>query len=367
MQFKFLFFFLVVFSTFFGCTEFFLKTGGGPVIGRSMEFGLNLNSEIITFAKGEKRVSYVNNKPSFSWLQKYSFIGVNAFKMDIIVDGMNEKGLSVAGLWFIGAEYPEVSFEKASSAIALQDVGNWILGSFANTEEVKKALSKVTIYPEKMALLGKVPPMHFSIHDKEGKSLVIEFIEGKMQVMDNPIGVLTNAPSFAWQLTNLRNYINLTPESHGRKKMGNLTLFPTGQGTGLLGLPGDWTPPSRFVKIAICLASVQTPKNTEQGVNLSFHLLNTVDIPKGLIQSRKGKPSDYTQWVVVKDLENQVLYFRTYDDLNIRSVTLGEMLPKSEKKDCSSKRPFLGKDQTHDLGSIFENFLSSATGKMCLF
>ncbi len=322
------------FAKCFACTDFILIDQKKQcVVGRSMEFGTDLNSEIMIAPSGEQETSVINGKNGMSWEQRYAFMGLNALGVDrLIVDGMNEKGLSFGVLWLPTTKYPEISMNDLSQTIALQDAGMWILGSFATVDEVKQALSKVQIYPNILSALGKVPPLHMSIHDRKGNSIVVEFINGEMQISANPVGVLTNDPKLEWHLTNLENYINLTALNKGSVDLDGTVLNPTGQGSGLLGIPGDWTPPSRFVKIALMKQFVQKVSDAKLNANLAFHLLNTVDIPYGAIQEESGKNFDYTQWIVVKDLANGILYYRTYKDLNISSVNLTDALEKGAHK-----------------------------------
>jgi len=126
--------------------------------------------------------------------------------------------------------------------------------------------------------------MHIAVHDAAGKNLVIEFIDGEVKVYDNPLGVMTNRPDFEWQINNLRNYINLDAHDRKDKMLNGLKIEPTGVGSGLLGLPGDWTPPSRFVRLAYSLDAALPVKDAAESVNLAEHLLNIVDIPKGVAQ-----------------------------------------------------------------------------------
>ncbi|MDN3505618.1 MAG: choloylglycine hydrolase family protein [Simkaniaceae bacterium] len=312
----------------FCCTDFKIMAQDKTVVnGRSMEFGTDLQSELIIFPRGLKQQSRLEgSKPGMSWTTKYAAIGMNVFGLDVLIDGMNEKGLSIGGLWLPGTIYPQEKGGDQKQMVSLMDLGNWILGSFASIEEVKKALKTVEVVPEKIAKLGEVPPLHFSLHDAQGSSLVIEFSSGEMKLYENKVGVLTNAPEFPWHETNLRNYLNLSAVNAAPINVDGSVLSPTGQGSGLLGIPGDWTPPSRFVRIAIFKNLVAVAKNAKQNSNLAFHLLNTVDIPYGAIRDRKDQEFDYTQWVVVKDLANRKMYWRTYGNLNIREMDFSEAL-----------------------------------------
>ena len=324
MVFRCIIIFLTVFIQFgYACTEFMLiNENKNVVVGRSMEFDIDLNSQIKIVPKAQKNVSLLkNNEKGFSWTSKYAYIGLTAFGKDnLLTDGMNEKGLSFGFLIFLGAIYPTSSNKNSSNTINYYDIGDWVLGSFETVEEVKIAMQKINIWSHPLPELKEVVPAHYSFHDKSGKSIVIEFINGKMNILDNPIGVLTNAPNFEWMMTNLSNYVNLTAFNKDSIDFNGNVVNATGQGSGFLGIPGDWTPPSRFVKIALIKNFVQKTKTGEENRNLAFHLLNTIDIPYGAIRYSNNKNSDYTQWVVVKDLSEIKFYYRIYNDLAIKSI-----------------------------------------------
>jgi len=325
---------LLVFIQGFACTNFSLKNEEEKyVVGRSMEFATLLNSNIIINPKGGNETSMIDGKEGHKWMQKYAFIGLDVLGNDqFIVDGLNEEGLSFGALWLPGTKYPEVSMQNMSQIINLQDLGKWVLASFATVAEAVEGFKKIEIYAQIEPALGQIPTVHFALQDAKGNGAVIEFIDGKMEISSNPVGVLTNSPKFSWHLTNLENYINLTSLNAGNVKLDGTVLSQTGQGSGLLGLPGDWTPPSRFVKIALLKEFVKKAPTQKWNANLAFHLLNTVDIPYGAIQEGGGKGFDYTQWIVVKDLDDKTLYYRTYKNLNIRSINLNKEKNKGFQK-----------------------------------
>ncbi|MCU0641940.1 MAG: linear amide C-N hydrolase [Candidatus Margulisbacteria bacterium] len=295
----------------FACTDFRVKaTDGTVVIGRSMEFPLDLQSEICV----------VPRQPG-----KYGFIALNAFGLKTAyVDGFNEKGLSLDGLMYTGAVYEPAGTGRD---LPLDSFGAWALGNFATVAEVKAALPTVNIIPPKNPKLKNFG-IHLAVHDAAGQSVVIEFIDGQKRTYDNPLGVLTNRPSFDWQLANLRNYVNLNSLDVESKTINGVKVEAAGVGSGLRGLPGDWTPPSRFVKIALSLDAALPPKNAVGAVNLAEHLLNSIDIPKGAIKEPTAIPGQYlygyAQWAVIKDLTNRVLYYRTYDKTAWQTVDLNK-------------------------------------------
>jgi len=172
---------------------------------------------------------------------------------------------------------------------------------------------------------------HYSITDKTGEGIVIEFTKNGRLVHENTVGAVTNAPPYDFHMLNLRNYVPLSKYAHQELVLGHTHFKPTGEGSGLLGMPGDMTPTSRFVRAAI-LANFAAPLETsKQAIKMAFHILNTVDIPHGVISDHKHEDlADYTSWAVAKDLTNNALYFRTYEDLTIRVVYLDNI--KTERK-----------------------------------
>ena len=129
---------------------------------------------------------------------------------------------------------------------------------------------------------------------------------------DDPFGVVTNSPTFDWHMTNLRNYLNFSVTDAAPVQLGSVKLLPTGQGTGMLGLPGDFTPPSRFVRAVALSQSVFTPKTGEDAVIEAFHVLNQFDIPKGAARDREKDAhgnvvADYTLWTSASDLKSKTL------------------------------------------------------------
>lgn len=264
-----------------------------------------------------------------TWVGKYGYMGMTALGMNAVVDGLNEKGLSIGALWFPGTEYPTVSSKVGRPEIALIDIGDWILAMFSSVEEVASALNDVYIMPTKVPGINMIPPLHLAIHDARGESIVVEFTDGKMHVYKNEVGVLTNAPAFPWHVTNLRNYVSLTPMNAEKKAFGGYTANPTGNGTGMTGVPGDWTPPSRFIRMATFLEALKIPHEKGAAAVGAWHILNTLDIPYGCVRSDEA--IDYTQWSCVKDLTHGILQYRTYRDQTLRTVKLQEMLKKHSK------------------------------------
>jgi len=322
-------------SPVFACTGISLKaTDGAAIRGRTLEFGFPLQSNVIVVPAGKEFTATLpDGGKGLSYKTRYGIVGANAFNEVVIIDGLNDQGLSIGLFYFPGyAQYAEATAENASKALAPQDFGMLVLGNFATVDEVKKAVEDIVMVPTPMPGLGSAKGMpadvHFFVQDKSGKSIAIEPIDGKVKVTDAPIGVMTNAPTYDWHMTNLDNYINLNAKDIQDEKLGPVTLSALGSGTGMLGLPGDFTPPSRFVRAAMFSQAATPNADAEDAVFSAFHILNQFNIPKGSVinASVGGAQPEITEWTAVSDLQNLRWYFRTFQDQSIRVVDLKEAL-----------------------------------------
>jgi choloylglycine hydrolase len=331
---KYILFFALPLASVWCCTDLVIQAEDGAFInGRSLEFALPMKSKITLNPRGMKKQSSApNNKQGLAWTSKYGYISIDALDQQLTTDGMNEEGLSLGVLWFPGVEYPKPTAGISSSAIVLQDVADWVLGNFKTVMEAKKALAKIDIWAEPVESLG-IPPVHIAIHDAKGNNLVVEFIEGKISILENPNGVMTNSPELQWHLANLKNYINLSPLNSLPLTLNGIVLEVGGQGMGLHGIPGDWTSPSRFVRASYFKSFASSVATAALGVNLMEHLLNTFDIPKGTVRASENPADfDHTQWIVIKDMKNKLFYYRTYEDLTLRFVDLKKLDFSSSEK-----------------------------------
>ena len=169
---------------------------------------------------------------------------------------------------------------------------------------------------------------HYSVSDKTGEGIVIEFTENGRFIHDNTVGAVTNAPPYDFHMLNLRNYVQLSKYAHEKLVLGETSFKPTGEGSGLFGMPGEMTPTSRFVRVAILANFASSVETSNEAVKMAYHILNTVDIPQGVISDHKHEGfADYTSWAVAKDLTNNALYFRTYENMTIRVVYLDNVKP----------------------------------------
>ena len=309
---------------------------GGVVPGRSLEFGFDLQSQVMVVPAGPALTGTLpDGAKGISYTTKYGFAGANALGKIAIVDGINDRGLYVGLFYFPGyASYPDATRENAARAMAPHEYGAWLLGNFATVDEVKANFDKVLLVPTVLEAIKEAAPVHFVVHDKTGKAVVIEPTGKTLKIFDDPLGVLTNSPTFDWHMTNLRNYVNLTATNVPPIALGGITLAQFGQGSGLRGLPGDFTPPSRFVR-AVAFSQSALPSDTaSEAVLQAFHILNNFDIPYGAVRDTVNGQvtAESTTWTAVSDLKNLRWYFRTREDQSIRSVDLAKALAAAQGK-----------------------------------
>ena len=309
---------------------------GGVIAARTLEFGVDLHSNVLVVPAGTALTGTLpGGGKGISYTTKHGFLGANAEGLTAIVDGINDQGLYVGLFYFPDeATYPEATKDNAARAMAPFEYANWLLGNFANVDEVKANFDKVVLVPVVIDAIKQVPPVHFVVHDRSGKSVVIEPLNKTLKIFDNPLGVVTNSPDFEWHMTNLRNYVNLSATNVPPLGLGGVTLAQFGQGSGLRGLPGDFTPPSRFVRAVAFSQSAVQSDTAAQAVLQAFHILNNFDIPYGAVRDTEGGQmhAEYTTWTSASDLKNLRWYFRTYGDQSIHSVDLPKALAAAKGK-----------------------------------
>lgn len=318
------------------CTSFVLKAAdGAAVYGRTMEWGtFDLESRLVIVSRKHEFTAHTpDGKRGLSWKGEYGAVALDALKKDILTDGMNEKGLVVGVLYLPGfAEYETYDPKKADRSMGPSDLASYLLTQFANVDEVSAGVKSVNVVPiPEPALGGIAPPLHWIVTDPSGKTIVIEYLKGQLHVFDDPLRVLTNAPGFDWHMTNLRNYINLSSVALPGKKLEDLDFKPLGGGSGMIGLPGDFTPPSRFVRV---VAWTQTARKTPNGSEAVYEVLRILDnynVPLGASEGPDADKSKLagmrssTIWTSVADTKNLVYYYHTQNNRRLRMVDLNKI------------------------------------------
>lgn len=313
------------------CTAITLHSPHGWIyFGRTMDFSYPLAPEIYRIPKG---YLWTNLPGTHQIRNLYNIIGIgqNIDPM-ILADGVNEMGFAAAVLYFPGyAKYDPIPPKGTPKiCIAALELVNFLLGQCASVAQAATLLRAIRIVGMEDSVTGSVAPLHWMLTDKSGKCMTVEKTDSGLQLMDNDIGVLSNSPDFTWHMTNLRNYMNVSSRQNPEEAWNNVTLTPFGQGAGTFGLPGDYSPPSRFVRTAWLKSHTPIPADNNGAVNTGFHILESVSIPKGAVITSRGTP-DYTQYTAIIDVTCQEYFFKTYDNSAITSVKLApEMLHGNE-------------------------------------
>ena len=336
------------------CTGITIKPKDGSIIfARTLEFATDMKSNIIVVPRGMECVGTApGDKPGLRWKSKYGIVGTNAFDTQATVDGLNEKGLHVGLFYFPGfARYQKVSPEDSSKALAPWELGLFLLGTCSDVKEAVAAAKSVLVGDVVQKDMGFVPPAHYIVTDASGKSVVLEHVDGELKIHANPLGVMTNSPTFDWHMTNLSNYVNMTVSNVPKIDVRGQAIKGLGQGSGMLGIPGDFTPPSRFVRAVAFSTSALPVATGKDGVLQVFHILNQFDIPKGAARGiEHGREvADYTLWTSAADLKNLRYYYRTYENSRIRMVDL-----KAVDLDAKGIRTILmkGEEQIEDVSGV---------------
>lgn len=303
-----------------------------------MEFGVESNWKIVVVPRNVEFMSPAPaSKEGLSWKNKYGYVAVVGWgDNNMVSDGLNEAGLSFGGLWYEpGLQYQEILPGEEKRALAQTMAGAWILGNFSSVSELKQAINQVKMFGFVVPALGISPPAHSIVYDATGESVVMEFENGNVMLYDNPLGVLTNAPNFPWHLAHLRQFIGMTNENPKPLEMGQIKLIPTGHGAGLVGLPGDLTPPSRFVRLAITTHFASKPENASEALNCCQHIVNAFNIVRGMVvdKNNEGKiiSEETTQFATFRDLKNKIMFFQTYNNVDLRKIDLTKIKFDGEK------------------------------------
>ena len=309
------------------CTGISLTAKDGTnIVARTVEWAASESpSDYLIVPQGFERQSMLpdGKRNGMKYTAFFGYVGLAS--EDYVIEGLNEAGLS-AGLFYfpnVGA-YPKYDPSQNDVTISDTEFVAWILGSFETVEDVISALSTVRV----VATDSRAENLHWRVADKYGRQIVIEYIDGIPMVNENKLGVLTNSPAYDWHITNLNNYINLKPGTDTAHAFGDIMMSPLGHGSNMLGVPGDMTPPSRFVRVAFYQTSAPVLENAEQAVNQAFTILEAMTIPIGSQHADKANIPDIpsaTQWTSVTDMTNNRLYYTTMYNPIIRKFDLNEI------------------------------------------
>lgn len=251
----------------------------------------------------------------------YAIIGI-ATVMDgypLYYDACNEHGLCIAGLNFVGnAVYHP--WEEGMCNLTQFELIPWLLGRCQTVAEARAELEHINLLDVSFRQGLPIAKLHWMIAD-QSSSIVVEPTSRGLSIYDNPIGVLTNNPPFPNQLEHLSLYQNLTPQEESSPRFAStFPLTPDTRGTGAMGLPGDWSSPSRFVRASFAKMNAMSKKSEEDSVNQVFHVLGSVEQIEGCL--RLGNAMERTQYTSCCNANRAIYYCKTYGNHRITAVSL---------------------------------------------
>lgn len=291
--------------------------------GRTMDFSFDIDPNLYIVPRGYEWDNIINMEQIRN---PYSFIGIGQ-QVDGLLgffDGVNEKGFAAAALYFAGyAKYDSIARNKKISQkqIVSFDLLHYFLGHCASVEELQEMVKKISIIGMPDPVTQSIAPLHWIAVDHKGTCVVIEQTEKGLEVFDNPIGVMANSPDFQWHMTNLRNYMEVSPKQANEAEWGSVVLKPFGQGGGTVPLPGGYTAPERFVRTSYLKTHIPVPTAQSNAVTSCFHIMESVSIPKGAVLTNRDT-YDYTRYTAFIDLSTCEYFFKTYDNIQVGTARL---------------------------------------------
>jgi choloylglycine hydrolase len=318
------------------CTGITLRGADGSVIfGRTLEWGsFDMLPRIAAVPSGAtlKAQAMPDGKPGFAWTARQNAVAIIALGKPVVIDGLNTAGLSVGMFYHPGfAAYSPYDPAQAANSMAMTDLAGFLLTQCATLDDAPAAIARIRVVPIVESAIGIPAPAHVIATEASGRAIVIEAHEGTLRIFDTPIGVITNAPGYDWHMTNLRNYVNLSGRGTAPRAVDGVSLAPLGEGSGMLGLPGDFTPPSRFIRAAAFAATARPTTGGFDTVQEAFRILDNFNVPVDAVRGDAGAPGvpqvllSATQWTTVVDLRTRTLYYHTQFDRTVRRVALGSI------------------------------------------
>ena len=318
---------------------------GSVVIGRSMEFtqiDAAVNTYLVTEPAGTSYTmpSLPNCETPVTFTSLYKIARFRVYFdgswANTTMGGINSAGISGSSLYFTAcAKFPQpstISGNECSKAIPQTNIVLWVLARYDSIWKLERDLKKKkgspfpTVWDQGDIGLETIP-IHYAFHDSKGRSLVLEYTADGMKYYENTVGVMTNSPEYSWHMTNLRLYPQARradwPGFAWKYAREKYVASPFWTGSGLTGVPGDYTSPSRFIKAALSVNLILKPRTADEAVIQAIHLMNAADMPLG-IAGPSADVADFTWWTTLHDIERKCVYFRGYSDPSYKKVCLNK-------------------------------------------
>jgi len=331
---------LIVSSSSMACTSLaIVDTNQHVYHGRTLELAESLPSWITYYPKNtafQKKTP--DGKEGISYSAKYDILAISTEIYDDgddhnIFQGLNSGGLSFSANMMDVAELNAPEQKDYDKAIPVTAIGEWALSNFASVEEVKNAVNNGVFWAPVLKNFGNLKsPFHYAFYDKAGGSIVVEALNGKLHVYDNPTRAMTNGPDFSWHLKNLNNFTQLTNVDRSTAKLGGIEVRQPDSGIATSDLPSSDTSVGRFVRAVYYSSYAPKAGSTDEAMNTLAHVMNRFDRTKNITVDTMGesagqtaKPtSEYAVWTSLSDLSNGTMMVRGYKDINYTQFTLAQ-------------------------------------------
>lgn len=303
------------------CSDVFINKGGYHIEARTLDFLVNLAFENRAgFIGTENKTDIIIDADKIpadklaTWKNKYGYFGRAAFNGSKIIDGMNTEGLSVAILYLPGSKFPAYDPKDQKKVLSAYDVASFLLSQAASVAEGIHLLRTYQLVQSAVqaesGVFIKDVPIHYVIRDKTGDSAAVEFVDGKVKIYEKAGDIITNSPPLDWQLKNAAHYDSLLATNTGPNEEFSKTvydyneIYETAKHKGeanLLGMLGDYTPPSRFARARVLLNNLPAPTSRAVALAQASSLNDSLAVPP-------LKGAALTIWSTIKDLDKGVFY-----------------------------------------------------------
>ncbi|MFC7368766.1 MULTISPECIES: linear amide C-N hydrolase [Vreelandella] len=306
--------------------------------GRTMELPMELPYKVSYFPAGTTFGSQADKHHVLDFTGQNAFVSISVpdpVSGDVkVAEGVNDKGLTFSVLAFASTEGPADMVDNTQAVLSAIDLGAWTLSQFGTVDEVKAALEEQPVLVTSLLPHGLLKtPFHYTLHDATGKSIVIEFANGEQNIIDNPLGVMTNGPEFSWHMTNLNNYTFLSNKDQSKLELNGVKFVQPDSGIATAGLPASNTSVGRFVRAVYYSQFAEKAKDADSAITTLSRVMNNFDRPRGItidnrfrdsienitapgVTDNRVYTSEYTSWTSLIDLQQRQLHIRTYDNLN---------------------------------------------------
>lgn len=307
------------------------------IFGRTMDFHFILDPHLVVFPAETPWENVIGQ----TYADRFAVAGIarHAKNLFVMFDGINEEGLAGGMLYFNGfGSFPQSLPQDRKAQVPALDFLHYALGACASLDELRSLLAHTSLVGVRDNITDSVAPIHWMFVDTTGECLVVEQTATGLHIHVNPVGVMTNSPDFLWHMTNLRNYLEVTPEQAEQADWDSFKMTSFGQANGTSALPGGYTSPARFVRTVYQKLHMAKPQSMQDSIVSGFHMLEGVTLPDGVVKASSGT-FDYTQYTVMIDMKNKVYYFKTYENPQITRVNITPFWASSDRS-------------VHDIGNI---------------